>query len=51
MRMRATVMYEQGLGAPFTQSKPFRIEDVELEGPGDREVLVEVRGADYVTRI
>lgn len=43
MRMTAAVMYEQGLPAPYAQSLPFRIEEVELEGPGDGEVLVEVR--------
>jgi len=45
MRMTAAVMYEQGLPAPYADSKPFRIEGVELEGPGEGEVLVEVRGA------
>ena len=43
MKMTAAVMYEQGLPAPYEQSKPFRIEEVDLEGPGDGEVLVEVR--------
>lgn len=45
MRMTAAVMYEQGLPAPYEVSKPFRIEDVELDGPGDGEVLIEVRAA------
>lgn len=45
MRMTAAVMYEQGLPTPFEQSRPFRIEEVELEGPGPGEVLVEVRAA------
>jgi Zn-dependent alcohol dehydrogenase len=45
MRMTAAVMYEQGLPMPFAQSRPFRIEEVELDGPGAGEVLVEVRGA------
>ena len=45
MRMTAAVMYEQGLPAPYAKSQPFRIEEVELDGPGDGEVLVEVRGA------
>jgi alcohol dehydrogenase len=45
MRMTAAVMYEQGLPAPYAESKPFRIEQVELEGPGENEVLVEVRAA------
>ncbi len=45
MRMTAAVMYEQGLPAPYVQSQPLKIEDVEIEGPGDGEVLVEVRAA------
>ena len=45
MRMTAAVMYEQGLPAPYADSQPFRIEQVELEGPGEGEVLVEVRAA------
>jgi Zn-dependent alcohol dehydrogenase len=45
MRMTAAVMYEQGLPTPYAQSGPFRIEEVELEGPGEGEVLVEVRAA------
>lgn len=45
MRMTAAVMYEQGLPTPYAGSAPFRIEDVDLEGPGDGEVLVEVRAA------
>ncbi|WP_029001005.1 zinc-binding dehydrogenase [Azohydromonas australica] len=45
MRMTAAVMYEQGLPAPYAQSRPLRIEEVDLEGPGEGEVLVEVRAA------
>ena len=45
MRMIAAVMYEQGLPAPYTESQPYRIEEVELDPPGPGEVLVEVRGA------
>ena len=45
MRMNAAVMYEQGLPTPYANSQPFRIEEVELDGPGEGEVLVEVRGA------
>src|ERR1700751_3349553 len=45
MRMTAAVMYEQGLSAPYAESQPFRIEQVDLDGPGAGEVLVEVRGA------
>ncbi|SDZ70353.1 alcohol dehydrogenase [Variovorax sp. YR266] len=45
MRMTAAVMYEQGLPAPYALSQPLKIEEVELEGPGEGEVLVEVRSA------
>ena len=45
LKMTAAVMYEQGLPAPYAQSRPFRIEEVELDGPGEGEVLVEIRGA------
>ncbi len=45
MRMKAAVMYQQGLAGPYAESKPFRIEEVELDPPGPGEVLVEVRGA------
>jgi Zn-dependent alcohol dehydrogenase len=45
MRMTAAVMYEQGLPAPYLDSKPFHIEKVDLEGPGEGEVLIEVLAA------
>jgi Zn-dependent alcohol dehydrogenase len=45
MRMTGAVMYEQGLPTPYVESEPFRIEDVEIEAPGEGEVLVEVRAA------
>ncbi|MDQ8728240.1 zinc-binding dehydrogenase [Bradyrhizobium sp. LHD-71] len=45
MRMTAAVMYEQGLPKPYSETKPFRIEEVELDGPGEDEVLVEVQAA------
>lgn len=45
MRMIAAVMYEQGLPAPYVESRPLKIEEVELDGPGEGEVLVEVRSA------
>jgi alcohol dehydrogenase len=45
MQMTAAVLYEQGLPAPYVDSRPFRIEQVDLEPPGPGEVLVEVRAA------
>jgi alcohol dehydrogenase len=51
MRVTAAVLYEQGLPRPYVDSEPFKIEDVELEGPGDGEVLVEVRAAGSVAAL
>ena len=45
MKMTAAVMYQQGLPLPFASSQPFHIEEVELDGPGPGEVLVEVKAA------
>jgi Zn-dependent alcohol dehydrogenase len=45
MRMTAAVMFEQDLAAPYARSQPFTIEEVDLEGPGECEVLVEVMAA------
>ena len=45
MRMTAAVMYQQGLPTPYAGSLPFHIEEVDLEGPGEGEVLVEIRAA------
>lgn len=45
MKMTAAVMYEQGLPAPYQDSQPLRIEEVELDGPREGEVLVEVKAA------
>jgi alcohol dehydrogenase len=45
MKMTAALLFEQGLPHPFTVSKPLRIEQVELHGPGPGEVLIEVAAA------
>ena len=45
MKMTAAIMFEQGLERPFVQSQPLKIETVELEGPGEGEVLVQVAAA------
>ena len=37
MRMTAAVLHEQGRPAPFAESRPFAIEEVEIEGPGPGE--------------
>ena len=45
MKMRAAVMFEQGKSRPYADSKPYSIEEVELDGPCASEVLVEIRAA------
>jgi len=45
MKMTAAVMFEQGLKRPFAESLPLRIESVDLDGPGEGEVLVEIAAA------
>ena len=45
MLMRAAVMFEQGKSRPYADSKPYSIEEVELDGPRASEVLVEIRAA------
>ncbi|MBU6497262.1 MAG: alcohol dehydrogenase catalytic domain-containing protein [Rhodospirillales bacterium] len=43
--MLAAVMYQQGLPTPYAESQPFHIEEVEIDGPNEGEVLVEVAAA------
>jgi len=45
MRVRAAVLRTMGLPAPYAQSRPLSIEEVDLAGPGPGEVLVKVRAA------
>ena len=45
MRTQAAVLYEMGKPRPYTNSMPLVIEDLELEGPGPGEVLVEIAAA------
>jgi alcohol dehydrogenase len=45
MQMTAAVLYEQGLPRPYATSQPLKLETVDLEGPGEGEVLVKVAGA------
>lgn len=45
MKTRAAVLYEMGHPAPYAQSNPLVIEELELAGPGAGEVLVELTGA------
>ncbi|HYF28567.1 MAG TPA: alcohol dehydrogenase catalytic domain-containing protein, partial [Baekduia sp.] len=45
MRVRAAVLREMGVPAPYAQSRPLAIEEIELDPPGRGEVLVRVRAA------
>lgn len=45
MKMRAAVLRETKLPAPYAQSRPLSIEEVDLAGPGYGEILVKVRAA------
>ncbi|KHK90323.1 zinc-dependent alcohol dehydrogenase family protein [Novosphingobium malaysiense] len=45
MRIKAAVLREMGAAHPYGESRPLRIEDVELDEPGSGEVLVSIRAA------
>lgn len=45
MRTKAAVLYEMGMNAPYAETTPLVIDEVELEGPKSGEVLVEVAAA------
>ena len=45
MKTRAAVLREMGAARPYSESKPLEIVELELEGPGPGEVLVEVGAA------
>lgn len=45
MKMRAAVLYQMGQPQPYAVSRPLAVEEVDLDGPGPGEVLVEVAAA------
>ena len=45
MEIRAAVLHERGLPRPYTESRPLRIETLELDPPHEGEVLVRIRAA------
>ena len=45
MKIRAAVLNAIGAKAPYAESKPLTIEEVELAGPGHGEVLVKIGAA------
>ena len=45
MKMKAAILHEQGREHPFTQSKALSVEEVELDPPGEGEVLIKTGAA------
>ena len=45
MKTTAAVLHEMERSLPYANSQPMVIEELDLEGPGEGEVLVEVKGA------
>ena len=45
MKTKAAVLHEMGLDAPYAESRPLAIEELDLEPPGEGEVLVRVGAA------
>ena len=45
MIVRGAVLREMGLPSPYSESRPLRIEEVELAPPGPGELLVRIRAA------
>lgn len=45
MKIKAAVLEEMGLAAPYAQSQPLKIQTVDLEGPGPGEVLIRIAAA------
>ncbi len=45
MKIKAAVLHEMGAPAPFAQSNPLKIEEVDLAPPGEGEILVEIKAA------
>lgn len=45
MKIRAAVLHQVGAEAPYAQSQPLKIEELELDPPGPGEVLVKLKAA------
>ncbi|MBI2298090.1 MAG: zinc-dependent alcohol dehydrogenase family protein [Armatimonadetes bacterium] len=45
MKTRAAILTEMGLPEPYAQSRPLEIGEVDLDPPGQGEVIVEIRAA------
>ncbi|MEO8040526.1 MAG: zinc-dependent alcohol dehydrogenase family protein [Betaproteobacteria bacterium] len=45
MKIKAAVIRQSGLPQPYAQSRPLSVEEVDLDPPGPRELLVQVKAA------
>ena len=45
MKVRGAVLREMGLPAPYAESRPLEIAELELDGPGEGELLVKIGAA------
>lgn len=45
MKIRAAVLYQQGLPRPYADTKPLVVETLDLAPPGPEEALIEIRAA------
>ena len=45
MKIRAAVLEQSGLAAPYAVSQPLKVREVDLAGPGHGEVLVRIEAA------
>ena len=45
MKIRAAVLEEIGLEGPYAVSRPLRVQQVDLEGPGPGEVTIRMAAA------
>ena len=45
MRMKAAILFEQGLPRPYAKTRPLVVEEVELDPPGPGEILIEIAAA------
>ena len=51
MKTRAAVIFEMQRPRPYALSQPLSIEELDLDGPGDGEVLVRIRAAGLLHSI
>src|SRR6476659_9307514 len=45
MKTQAAILYEMGLPQPYADSSPLVVDEINLNGPGPGEVLVEIAAA------